>query len=393
MPKPNETKPDEKQDEKPLSVGDELRAQFKAADDDAKAADDTKETTAATDDTPASDDTGTPADDGSAGADTDDTKTDDTDTDDTTTEETKPDEAATDETETEAAAEAEGADTEPAAVELPEHFSEEDRKVFDGLDATQQKWLLGRHTSMEADYTRKTQELSEFRKTYEPVEAALAGHKQLMVLNGLTPGQLVARWAQAEANLQQRPLEAIRWLAGAYNVSLEDALAAPEDQDLVDPEIQALRKDVANLRSSLDQRSSADTELMVQNQATMIKQFQDARNQTTGDLLHPHAKNDAVLTKMVQLAGADRAVGKTPDLEDLYTTAVQLVPSVAAQVQAAATRETDAANRKEAAKKAARAKKAGKSVTGSPASKTETALEDLPLREQLRRQLDPSALH
>lgn len=396
MPKESAIKKDDdKQDEK-LSVGDELRAQFKADEEAQKeAAEEAEQKAAATDD-----DAGTEVDDGSGGDDTDEAKDDETkgETDDETTEEVADEETAEEVEEAAKGEEKPKKAKKPKPdkdepVELPEHFSKEDRKVFEGLGAEQQDWLLSRHNSMEADYTRKTQELSDFRKTYEPVEQALAPHRQLMTLNGLTPGQLVARWAQAEINLQQKPLEAIRWLAGAYGVSLEDALAVPEDQDLSDPEIQALRKDVANLRSSLDQRTHADAELMVQNQAAMIAQFQDATDKSTGVLLHPHAKNDAVLTKMVQLAGADRAVGRIPDLEDLYRTAVMLVPSVARQVTAAADKETKATAQKEAAKKAARAKKAGKSVTGTPTSKTETPMEDLPLREQLRRQLDPEALH
>ena len=52
----------------------------------------------------------------------------------------------------------------PQSYEAPQHWSEVDRQQFRKLPPSQQEFLLNRHSAMEADYTKKAQQVAEYRQ-------------------------------------------------------------------------------------------------------------------------------------------------------------------------------------------------------------------------------------
>ena len=272
--------------------------------------------------------------------------------------------------------------TEGTEFKPPEHFSDPDKKVFEGLPQEQQEWMLGRYKDMEADYTKKTQAHAEFQRTYEPIDQLIEPIRQTLVLNGVTPGQYVQRLMTADSYLTKQPKEAIKWLMQSYGVSL-DALEGEAD-DTSDPEIQALRTEMTDLRSSIDKRQEDDQTALYTSAANQITEFREAKDKA-GQPLHPLL--DDVMEDITRLAHADRSIGKQPDLADLYDRAVWANPVTRTKVlEQHGKAQTETAKR-EAAEKARRAKEAASSVTGAPAGTEETPLADLPLREQLKRQM------
>lgn len=264
----------------------------------------------------------------------------------------------------------------------PEHFSDDDKKIFEGLPQEQQEWMLGRYKNMEADYTKKTQAHAEFKTTYEPIDQLIEPIRQNLVLSGITPALYIQRLMTADQYLNSQPKEAIKWLMQSYGVSL-DALEGEAD-DTSDPEIQGLRKELTDLRSSLESRQKADETALYTSAANQISEFREAKDEA-GKPLHPLL--DDVMEDITRLAHAERAIGRQPDLADLYDRAVWANPATRAKALEVQSKVQAETAKREAAKKAAKAKEAASSVEGAPAGTEETPLADLPLREQLKRQM------
>lgn len=305
--------------------------------------------------------------------------TEETTTEATTVEETTAAEDTTQETTEETTVEE---TTEVVEFKPPEHFSDPDKKIFEGLPQEQQEWMLGRYKDMEADHTKKTQDIAEFKRTYEPVHQLIEPIRQNLILNGVTPGQYIERLMTADSYLTKQPKEAIRWLMQSYGVSL-DALES-DAEDTSDPEIQGLRNELTDLRSSIDKRHEADQTALYTSAANQITEFKEAKDKA-GKPLHPLL--DDVMEDVTRLAHADRSIGKTPDLADLYDRAVWANPTTRAKALETQNKSQAEAGKREAAKKAAKAKEASASVEGGPGGTEETPLADLPLRQQLEKQI------
>lgn len=271
------------------------------------------------------------------------------------------------------------------ALCAPEHWSSEHKELFDklGLGEIQgrdaQQFLIDRHKSMEGDYTRKMQDMSDFRHSWEPVEKMYAPYIQQLQQAGLTPQQHIERLANADRLLNQDPISGIQHVAQMYGIDLSQFAG---EQAEISPEVQALHKELADLRGQIQTREQQQWQERHNTVVNEIEQFAEAKNEND-ELAHPYF-ND-VIDDMMLLAQAERARGREPNLQDLYDKAVWSNTSVREQVQKA---QQDAAEKKaqeEARAKAAKAKKAARSVTGNPSGQTPS--DELSLREQLERQL------
>lgn len=258
----------------------------------------------------------------------------------------------------------------------PDHWSAEDKETFAKAPKDVQEWALRRHKEMEADYTRKTQEIAEFKREFEPIEQMFAPHKAYLRTQGLTPADVVQRWHAAEQFLTEQPVEAIKWLAGNYGVDINQ-LAQQEQPS--DPQIQQLNQKIAGLESQLTQRQQAEVQ---QRQSQIMNEIQSFASETdeAGKPAHPYFED--VMEDMVSLARAEQAAGRTPVLKDLYDKAVWANPQVREQVLSAQRKAAEEKQAQEARAKAAAAKKAAKSVSGQPSGSTPSS-DDLGLRESL----------
>lgn len=284
--------------------------------------------------------------------------------------EDSPEESESEESEEQASAE--------DSLEPPDHWSAADKETFSKAPKEVQEWALRRHKEMEADYTRKTQEIAEFKRDYEPIEQMFAPHKSYLRTQGLTPADVVQRWHAAEQFLTEQPVEAIKWLAGNYGVDINQL--AQQEQP-ADPQIQQLNQKIAGLESQLTERQQAEVQ---QRQSQIMDQIQSFASETdeAGNPARPYF-ND-VMEDMVSLARAEQAAGRTPVLKDLYDKAVWANPQVREQVLSAQRKAAEEKQAQEARAKAAAAKKAAKSVSGQPSGSTPSS-DDLGLRESLER--------
>lgn len=325
-------------------------------------------------------------------------------------EEPKAEEATAEPEEKEAAPEA---PKEPEALpSLTARWSEADKAMFKGLPKPAQDFVTRRYGEMEADHTRKTQAIAEFRKEYEPVDQMFQPFKQQMQAQGWKPATLVKAWADVEQDLMKGngadvvarivrdykldPAAVAAKLGLASAAPSGAAAAAPTEQQQAptfDPTVEKLleakfgqiltplQQQLQTLTKEANERQAAVQRAEQQRAEQTVQSFIDAKDKD-GTPLHPHYA--AVENDLVVLARIERQAGRIPDLQQLYDKAVWANPSTREQLLAAQQAAQAAKAQSEARAKAAAAKKAATSVTGAPGSgqppkaqKGERSLRDL----------------
>lgn len=283
-----------------------------------------------------------------------------------------------------AAPEKEIAAAQVAMVEPHANWSKEAKDRFAKLDQASQTFLLDREKSMQADYTKKTQEIAALKRDYEPVDKLFSPYKDQMKASGQTPHSLIEGWTNVEKALMNgKGVDVIRGIIQGYKLNPQDIVAAlspsqrqsqpapgtpaiqPQPAFQLPPEIAAkLQKiDQFESRFAADDQARVNAEIAKVSQS--IDDFKSAKD-GSGNALHPHF--DELEQDMAVLAQVMKAQNKTPTLEDLYEKAVYANPSTREKVLAAAKQADETRVKNEARAKAEKARKASSSVTGSPSN-------------------------
>jgi hypothetical protein len=303
----------------------------------------------------------------------------------------------------------------PAAPEAPDdikRWSDEDRAAFAALPKEGQDLVLRRHKAMEADYTRKTQEVASTRRELGEVSNMIERYRPILAADGITPAQGVENLVRLNDFYLRDPAAYVAYVVeNTPNIDKAQLLArlglggtaattptpAPKDDDdeFLDPAVVKIRDEAREARRVADQAISTLTASQRAEQARqaeaeqgrIVSEIDAAATETGPDGKPVRPYFDTVLPDMTRLAAAERAAGRTPKIADLYDTAVWANPTTRAQLLA----DQAAADRKrvedEQRTTAAAARNAGSSVSGrGPAPAV--VVEDLPLREQLERLVD-----
>ena len=199
-------------------------------------------------------------------------------------------------------------------LNVPEHWSEQDKSEFS--DIKDRKSALAfverRYREMESGVTKKFQEIASIRKKGEALEEVLAQHRGEYNLHGMDDVAAVRQLFTIYSNLKSNPQDTIHWLANQYGVPLQS-----EDGQKPDPALMAVNKRVEELQR---QQSQSIQQLHLRQQQelqTQIDTFKSAKDES-GNLKHPHFEE--VRAMMGQLIQS----GLATDMGDAYTKAVTL---------------------------------------------------------------------
>ena len=251
---------------------------------------------------------------------------------------------------------------EPAgpSIEMPTSWSKEHGENWGQLPRDIQQLLVDREKEQLADYTRKTQEVAEFRRTYDEMRPALEHVAPMLQQNGISHGDYIGKLITADQMLREHPADFIRQAAQMYGIDLAK-VAEGGQQDPIDPQLNQLQQQVQNLQGILHQQTQSQQQQQQQAVYSQIEQFTSATDEN-GQPKHPHF--EAVHGAMAQLIQGGVADG----LEDAYEKAVWGNPELRQSIlnEQEAARKT--ALEKEEAERVAQAKKASKSVSGAPAN-------------------------
>lgn len=261
-------------------------------------------------------------------------------------------------------------------------WSKEIKDSFSKLPPEGKQIVLERERSMQADYTKKTQEIAALRRDYEPVDKMFTPYRDQMKATGQTPASLIEGWANVEKALMGgKGIDVIRGIVQGYKLDPQAIIAAlgPQQQQQVDPNVQRqpaqsfqLPPEIQAKLSKIDQfesRFAADDQARQNAEIAKVSQsiedFKSAKD-AQGNAKHPHF--DELEADMATMAQVVRAQGKNPDLQALYESAVYANPSTRAKVLAAEKQADEKRVKDEARAKAEKARKASSSVTGSPSN-------------------------
>lgn len=262
-------------------------------------------------------------------------------------------------------------------LEPPARWTPDKKASFAAWPRDVQEAVVARNAELEADYTRKTQDAAELRRTAEPLLKAIkpfeAYLNELAPIIGHTPDTMIASLLGIEYQLRtgdpQKKAKALRDIAQSYGIDLAalsrgelPASGASETRvdTQPDPHYQQLRQSFGTLEQRL-----AHTEQMIEAErqrqtAQEIEAFATAQD-AAGRPRHPHFPR--VRGVMSQLLRDDPAL----TLEAAYQKAIEpLQQAIAEELrirQEAADRER--LETVEKARKAAPVKSSGSSPNGS----------------------------
>lgn len=171
-------------------------------------------------------------------------------------------------------------------VEAPQHWSAKDRDEFGKIPGEYQSLIMRRHKEMEADYTRKTQDIAEVRRNWDVIAKEFEPFKQILTMNGTDEVATIKRYIAIDKSLNTNPLATIKWLAGQYNVDL-GSFKDESGESYIDPDTRQLREQNQQLVGRINQieaKFQQKDSLSVHDQ---IKAFEEERD-SAGNLKYPH---------------------------------------------------------------------------------------------------------
>lgn len=236
-----------------------------------------------------------------------------------------------------------------APIGVPKSWSAEAAEHWAKLDRATQEYILRR----ENESSKAIQERAERANAWKPVEEALAPLSQRLAAEGVQPAQFLSRLVQAHNFLEADPTKAIAWLAQQYGVKAPTGDQKAEADEFADPEIAALRREIADLKARENERHQQQIRGEQSRNERLIREFAE--------------KNEHFETVRGLMAGLMQS-GAAKDLQDAYDQAVWAHP----ETRKAMAEKQEAEKLKMAQVRAAKAQKAAAAssrpaaVKGSP---------------------------
>ena len=214
------------------------------------------------------------------------------------------------------------------------------REQFSSLTPEAQEVLLARDKEFQKGYQEKAQAISAISQAIEP-------WKEVLAQRGITPDQAIRTLFAAQHALETKPLDGILQLAQNFGVmdQLQKRFVPDTDDDFADPEVKALKAQIDDLKSQINQTQEGFKTQQTQSVQEQLNQFKSAVDEK-GNPKHVHF--DKVKHLMAPLVGQ----GKT--LEQAYSEVVWSVPEFRESQLKKPNDEVDKARKVKQAKRASR---------------------------------------
>jgi len=249
----------------------------------------------------------------------------------------------------------------PAAeqpLEAPSRWSEADKAKFAAWPRDVQEAVIERHKAMEADYTRKTQDIANFRKVAEPLVQAVQPFAEYMQnlspSLGLSQGEMIQGLLRTEYVLRngtpEQKAAAFEDIATTYGFDLASFSRGEGGQP--DPLINDLRQQVQHLTGRLSSYENQNQQELSRQLHTEVETFKATKN-ADGTPKFPHFE------RFKGVMAHALTTGEASTLEEAYELATApLQEALATELQ---TRQKTADQQRQEA--VTRAKKAGPVVS------------------------------
>ena len=143
----------------------------------------------------------------------------------------------------------EGAESEPVkqAVASPQSMSAKDLEAFSALSSESQKWVTDREKELTADYTRKTMDLAEQKKSYSRLDDILEPRRQQLAMDGMDDSTAVGQLFALS--------DFVKYLLNQRQIPLS-ALNEPSRQQPVDPQLADMQQKIQGFENYFSQQQA-----------------------------------------------------------------------------------------------------------------------------------------
>lgn len=236
-------------------------------------------------------------------------------------------------------------------IEPPATWTAESKEKFGGLDPAIQQEVLKR----EKDFATGIQKNAEAAKLADSYEQVIAPYKAMIAAEGSNPVQAVQTLLNTAYQLRsatpEQKNQLFLGLAQQYGVDLSQLSLSDETDEYADPEMKALKDEVASLKQTTQSQMQAAQNQQMQTLTQHIEAFKNETN-TDGSLKHEHY--DKVHIPMSALLSN----GGAQTLEEAYEQSLYLVPEVRDSLIQKQVKEAEQTRIKKETEAAAKAKKA-----------------------------------
>jgi len=274
-----------------------------------------------------------------------------------------------------------------AATEAPQHWPAKDREFFAKQGPEVKTWLMSRHKAMEADYTRRSQEVAHVRREADELREIFKPFSEAMASDGMTIPMAVRQLTAAHHALIKDPAQGIQWLAGKYGIDLKQIVEGGTQAGQPDPNVKRLEDRLAQLEGNTQRSAQHQQEQERNANLSKVEQFAEEQD-AQGKPLRPHF--DDVAKDISMLLRAARESGDSLSLQDAYDRAIYANPAVRQKVLAAQDAERRVREDEERKVKANAARTAGFDVKGEGAA-TSVAAQPNSLRGDLEAAWDATS--
>lgn len=198
------------------------------------------------------------------------------------------------------------------SLPVPDNWPAEHKAAFTKLPADGQKFILDRHAEMQGDYTRKTQEIAEFRRNAEPLLQAVNPFTKYIQSLGRSPADAVNVLLGTEYRLRtgtpQEKAHVFAQLAVDYGVAPVDIHNLIQQGRITRPvplnpqQQQLIQQTNARIEAIERQNADRDREAQGRQASAEIETFRSAKT-ADGKPKYPHY--DAVIGSMSDWLASD----------------------------------------------------------------------------------------
>jgi hypothetical protein len=251
----------------------------------------------------------------------------------------------------------------PAAVQAPQGI---DPAVFASLPAETQADLARTMAGVEQQ--------AERYRGYEQLETVIGARRQAWAMQGMSEAQAVNQLLALSDFAGQSPADFIGWFAGQHGIDLTALAEGGGSDEYIDPAVQELRQQVEQLTGTITNMTQGQQAAQHQSLVDFTTQFASETG-TDGTLLRPHLAElgTGILPYINQVKQENPSASHKDVLTEAYERACWANPQVRQKLLAAQDAQRLAGQREHAA----RAAHAGSSVTGQAPAPGSTQPKDI----------------
>lgn len=276
---------------------------------------------------------------------------------------------------------------EVAPIDPPANWPQQEQEFFRKLPPALQHAYLARARHMTADYTRKTQELSQVRQHYAELDRTIGPHVQKWALNGMAPAQAVQQLIALSDFATQDPAQFIQYFANLRGVDL-NSLTQQKENEYVDPQVMALRQQLAGVQAHLNQTAQAQQMAFQQQQEMAQRQAFAVTNSAIDNFASQIGPDRKPLypyfNELEEDMAAEIETGRAKTIHEAYERAKWANPFTRSKLLARSRQEQNAKARGQTRE----ARRAASSISGSSSAYGTPSTDSMSIRDLLHASYD-----